>query len=181
MKKITLVMVLLLSFGLMTIGHSQNQRQPNRPARQFNRMERFQKAGLLKKLNLTDQQKEKIRSLRFDFQKKMIDLKADLQKSRLDLKELRQANSLSRNDVIAAVEKINKSRDAISLAVANHLMDVYEVLTPEQQKIWKEIAPRLGMMGRRSGMMRKHFGRMRSEAGMQGGRFRTMQNQMMWK
>ncbi len=181
MKKITLVLVVLLSFGLMTIGYSQNQRQPNRPARQMNRMERFQKANLLKKLNLTDQQKEKIQSLRFDFQKKMIDLKANLQKSRLDLKELRQGTSLNRNDVIAAVEKINKSRDAISLAVANHMMDMYEILTPEQQKVWKEIAPRLGMMGRHFGMMRNHWGMMGNRAGMQGGRFRTMQHQMMWK
>ncbi len=174
MKKRTLALVILLSFGLMTIGYSQNQMQMNGPGRQMNRMERTQKAGLIKKLNLTDQQKEKIRSFKFDFQKKMIDLKANLQKSRLDLKELREDNTINRKDVIAAVEKINNNRDAISLAVANHMMDVYEVLTPEQQKIWKEMAPRFGMM-------RKYGRMMRNRAGMTGERMRTMQHPMMWK
>ncbi len=101
-------------------------------------MHRF---DMLKKLNLTDQQKQKIADLRIDFQKKMVDLKAGLQKSKLDLKELRIKGNLNRNDVIASVEKINKNRDDIALAVANHLMDVYEVLTPEQQKIWQKNAP----------------------------------------
>ncbi len=98
----------------------------------------FQRQNLMKKLNLTDQQKAKIADLRVDFQKKMIDLKADLQKSRLDLKSLKMKDNLDRSDVTAAVERINKNTDAISLAVANHLMDVYQILTPEQQKIARQ-------------------------------------------
>ena len=103
----------------------------------------FQKMNFMKKLNLTDQQKEKIADLRISFQKQMIDLRADLQKSKLDLKALRLNDNLSRADVTAAVEKINKNRDAISLAVANHMMDVYEILTPDQRKIARQ---EMGMM-----------------------------------
>ena len=160
MKKITLAIVLVLSLCLTAIGYSQPARQDNKPGRPMMKMAGMQKMEIFKKLNLTDQQKGKIGDLKIAFQKKMIDLKADLQKSKLDLKELRQKSELNRNDVIAAVEKINKSRDAISIAVANHMMDVYEVLTPEQQKIWKENAPNFKMM------RRGH---------------RMMQHQMMWK
>ncbi len=113
---------------------------------------------LMKKLNLTDQQKEKISDLKISFQKKMVDLRADLKKDKLDLQGLKAKGDLNRDDVIASVEKINKSRDAISLAVANHLLDVYQVLTPEQQKIWKEQAPLFN--GMRQGMKRMMHKRM---------------------
>ncbi|MHB1688860.1 MAG: Spy/CpxP family protein refolding chaperone [Ignavibacteriaceae bacterium] len=92
----------------------------------------------LKKLNLTDQQKEKIADLRLAFQKNMIDLKANLAKDKLALKELRVKNDFTRSDVLGAVENINKAKNDISLAVANHMLDVYGILTPEQQKIAKE-------------------------------------------
>ncbi len=153
MKKITLAMVLILAFGFTAISYSQPAGTPAKPGKRMMMMNRMHKMDIFKKLNLTDQQKDKIRDLRNDFQKKMIDLKANLQKSRLDLKDLRQQSKLNRSDVIAAVEKINKDRDAISLAVANHMLDIYEVLTPEQQKIWKDNAPKFNMMKRHFKMM----------------------------
>ncbi len=127
------------------------------------------KADFLKKLKLTDQQKEKIANLKIDFQKKMVDLKADLQKDKLDLKELRIKGNFNRNDVIAAVEKINKSRDAMTVAMANHMLDIYEVLTPDQQKIaQKHFFNRMNERRDRCGMM------MRMRGGMHGGRAMMM-------
>ncbi len=90
---------------------------------------------LMAKLKLTDQQKEKIAGLRLDFQKNMIDLKANLAKSKLALKELTMKSDFARNDVLAAVGNINNAKDAIATAMANHMLDVYALLTPEQQKI----------------------------------------------
>ena len=114
------------------------------------------RAEILKKLNLTNEQKEKIATLKIAFQKKMVDLKANLQKDKLDLKSLRVQGDFNRNDVIASVEKINKSKNAIALAVANHMLDVYEVLTPEQQKIWKENSPMMNGRMHRGNMMMQH-------------------------
>jgi len=113
------------------------------------------KADLMKKLNLTPEQKQKIGDLKIDFQKKMIDLKADLQKSKLDLRELRSKNDLNRDDILAAVEKINKNRDAISIAVANHMVDIFQILTPDQQKIARENAPRFLKMHKHASMMNR--------------------------
>lgn len=93
---------------------------------------------LMAKLKLTPEQKEKIGGIRIAFQKSMIDLKANLAKDKLGLKELRLKDEINRNDVLDVVGTINKDRDAISLAVANHMMDVYDVLTPDQRKIAKE-------------------------------------------
>ena len=105
----------------------------------------------LTQLNLTDAQKDKINTLRDTHQKKMIDLRADLQKDQLTLKELRTRDNLTRDEVIAAVEKINKDKDAISLAMANHLYDVREILTPEQRKLIKDKFPGMMMKNHRSG------------------------------
>lgn len=88
-------------------------------------------------LNLTDAQKEKIKSLRSEHQNKMIDLKAELEKERVKGKEL-QTDNINRKDFLSHVEKMNSIRNKISTAQAEHRMDVYEQLTPEQKKMWND-------------------------------------------
>ncbi len=95
---------------------------------------------LLEKLKLTPEQKDKIAALKISFQSNMIDLRASLAKDKLALKELRIKSDFTRNDVLNEVEKMNKDRDAISVAFANHMLDIYALLTPEQQKIAKDAA-----------------------------------------
>lgn len=114
---------------------------------------------IFEKLNLTDAQKDQISKLKTDFQKKMIDMKSNLQKDMVDLKALRSKDDVTRNEVIASVEKVNKAKNEIALALANHLMDVREILTPEQRKIAKDFLP--GMMEgmRKHKMMEKCCGR----------------------
>ncbi len=162
MKNSIIALIVVVTFIASVIINAQPMPMKNKRPAQGMMMHRME---LMKKLNLTDQQKEKMADLRISFQKKMIDLKSDLQKSKLDLKELKAKSDFNRNDVIAAVEKINKSRDAISLAVANHLLDMYQILTPEQQKIWKEQAPLFKGMrqGMRQGTKRMFHHRMMNQ------------------
>ena len=98
----------------------------------------FFKHQMLEKLNLTDEQKAKIEDARLSNQSSMIDLRANLQKKMLALKELRVKGNLDRNAVIAAVKDINQAKNDIAIARANHLMDIYEILTPEQRKMLKD-------------------------------------------
>ena len=109
------------------------------------------------KLNLTDAQKDQIAKLRTDFQTKMVDLKANLQKDKIALKALRNKDDVTRNEVINAVEAMNKSKNAIALAWANHIMDIRDILTPEQRKIAKEHLSGMLMEMHRHGMKR-NFG-----------------------
>ena len=108
------------------------------------------------KLHLTDQQVSKIESLRSEHMKKMVDLKADLQKNMIDLKSIREKDNFTRADVISGVEKSNKIKNDMSLAKANHLMDIWETLTPEQKKLVKENPQWL--MGGKHPMMHKRMG-----------------------
>ncbi len=102
---------------------------------------------MFEKLNLTDDQKDKIEQLRLKNQEEMIDLRADMQKKRLAVKELQQKGNYSRSDYLNLVNDLNASRDKIALARANHRMDVYEILTDQQ----KEIFNHMPMMGDRHG------------------------------
>ncbi len=117
----------------------------------------IQHPEIMQELKLTDTQKDKLFSLRTEFQKKMVDLKAELQKNMISVRELRNSDNINRKEVLALTDKINDSRNKIAIARANHLMDMYEVLTPDQRAQLKKIKGkmhRMGKMKHRKEMMR---------------------------
>jgi Spy/CpxP family protein refolding chaperone len=108
------------------------------------------------KLHLTDQQVSKIESLRSEHMKKMIDLKAELKKNMIDLKSIREKDNFTRAEVISGVEKATKIKNDMALSKANHRMDIWETLTPEQKKMVKENPQWL--MGGKHPMMHRRMG-----------------------
>jgi Spy/CpxP family protein refolding chaperone len=92
----------------------------------------------MERLNLSEEQKAEFKAIHFKHQNEMIEANADLQKSELALQELKSNPDYSREDVLAAVAKINDSRANIELLKENHRMDIYEKLNPEQKKMWNE-------------------------------------------
>jgi Spy/CpxP family protein refolding chaperone len=128
--KIFSLVLIFAVIGLYTgVSYSQNR---NHPKKEFFRQQ------MMQKLNLTDEQKAKVEDARLNHQKQMIDLKANLEKKLLALKVLRVKGNLNRNDVIAAVNNINQAKNEIAVARANNMMDIYDILTPEQRKMWKD-------------------------------------------
>jgi Spy/CpxP family protein refolding chaperone len=141
----SLVVILTLAFFEMSPINAQTKESKDKTPKKgmMRHHEEF-----FKKLKLTDAQKEKIAQLKIDFRKKMVDLQADLKKSKLALGELRLKDDLKRDDVLSAVDNISKCKAAIATAFTNHLMDVYELLTPEQQKIARQEAMKFFAMDR---------------------------------
>lgn len=90
-------------------------------------------------LNLTDQQKIKLDELRIKHQEQMIDFRAELDKARLEMQKLRKSDKLNRSDVINQTKKMSSIINKIAEARANHMMDMYEMLTDEQRKIWNDL------------------------------------------
>ncbi len=116
---------------------------------------------MFEKLNLTDDQKAKIEDLQIQHQKAMIDLHADLQKKRLDMKELIHKGNFSRSDFLNITNEINAARDKIATARANHMMDIYSLLTDQQKKIFSEMPMMRGDRSRNmdgKGPMGRHPG-----------------------
>ncbi len=87
----------------------------------------------LKSLNLSEEQEAKLNSLRGIHQKNIIDLQADMQKTMIDKRELIGKGTIDRKKFLELEEKILSIKNKIAMAIANHKMDVYASLTPEQQ------------------------------------------------
>lgn len=92
----------------------------------------------MERLNLSEEQRNEFKTLHFKHQNQMIEAESDFQKNELALQELKSNPNYSREEVLAAVAKINESRSNIELLKENHRMDIYEKLSPEQKKIWNE-------------------------------------------
>ena len=114
---------------------------------------------MIKKLNLTDSQQEAIQDLRFNHKNEMIDLKADLEKKKLAMQELKSRGNYARDEFLSKVKSISNAKEKNALAMANHKMDVYELLTDEQRKIFNEMRdhPRHNMKKMKHKMMKKKF------------------------
>lgn len=90
------------------------------------------------KLNLTDAQKDQIENLRIKHQKDMVDLKAKLEKARIEMREVTGNGDFTRNEYLAAHNKLTKIREEVQLANTNHRMDVLEIMNKDQRKILSE-------------------------------------------
>ncbi len=162
MKKLSLIGGIILAVLIVTAVNFYPQKVDQHKGEQF-------RGRMLEKLNLTDEQKNKIENLRFKHQEEMIDLKADVQKKRLALKELQHSGNYSRADYLNMVKDLNSSRDKIATAMANHRMDVYELLNDQQKKIFNEMPMMRGPRGEGRCMMRDGK-RMMHKGGMMNGK-----------
>ena len=91
-------------------------------------------------LNLTEEQQTKVDELKFAHQKEMIDLKANLEKKELDITELKSKGNYTRDEYLNKVNEIISARNKIALSVANHHMDVYQLLDENQKKEWNKMS-----------------------------------------
>ena len=133
MKKLMFILSTILLFSFINPGDGFAQSKQKLYGKNF-------KENMIEKLNLSSEQKDKISELRTKHQKEMVDLRAELQKKMIDKRELRNSD-LTRSELLSSVNGINGIKNQIAIARANHQMDVYELLTPEQRKIWQEHEP----------------------------------------
>jgi hypothetical protein len=96
------------------------------------------------KLNLTEEQQEKVDALKFDHQKEMIDLKANLEKKEIEMAELKNKGNYTRGEFLNKVNEIISARNEIALSLANHQMDVYQLLDENQKKEWNKFSGEFG-------------------------------------
>ncbi len=128
--------------------------RPNRPERMEGRM--------MDHLKLTDEQRPKFQKLHSDMMKKQIALRADLQTRRVELADLLNADNPDKTNIDAKLTEISKLRGDLTINHADFWFAVNKILTPEQQKVWKDHA-RAALSGDREGVGMGH-GRMHSLA-----------------
>jgi Spy/CpxP family protein refolding chaperone len=124
MKRITeIVIIALLTLGIQAFSQPSDGKDYNR---------------IIKKLNLTKEQKKDISKIKMDLEKQLIAQKAKMETARLELHEIFKEDSPDKSDI----EK--KLNDIADLEVQTHMIrvdswfSVNRMLTPEQQIIWKK-------------------------------------------
>jgi Spy/CpxP family protein refolding chaperone len=132
---------------------------------------RQHRESIFKMLNLTDQQRTEIDKLRSAMQKSMIDNRAKIQEARVDLRGLFRADKPDRAAIEKKVSEISDLQLKAKMALIDHLFSIRNLLTPDQQKIWKEHMEEQGLgggmfEGRRGGMRGGRMGGMRNPSGM---------------
>ena len=96
-------------------------------------------AEMGKQLNLTQDQTDKLRTLRADMQKQMVDLRDRMEKAARKQAELVSATTPDEAAVMKAVDDTGAARTAIAKVQVRHLLDVMKVLTPDQQQKLKDM------------------------------------------
>lgn len=108
---------------------------------------------MMETLKLTDDQQKQFDKLRADFQKERIGMRSTLQQLRIDLRELYRAGTPDKGKIDATINEIGKQQTEMKLKQNDHWFRINKILTPEQQKIWREHRGRNDGLGGKDGRM----------------------------
>ena len=127
--------------------------------------------------DMTPEQMDKVDAMRVAHMKTVMPIRTDIQVAEVELDALWRAEKLDAKKIVAKVNEIGGLRQKLELAMVNHRIDMYNLMTPDQQKAMRKMHMGRGMMGKGMGrgmrrMMRGQMGGcpMGDEGcGMQGG------------
>jgi Spy/CpxP family protein refolding chaperone len=105
-------------------------------------------AHVKEQLGLSERQEARFREIRESRQRDSIRRRADVQVARLDLRRLLESPTLDRKAVDAKVKEISDLHAAGFRARVDTMLEMREVLTPEQLKKWQDLRPERGRPGR---------------------------------
>jgi Spy/CpxP family protein refolding chaperone len=112
--------------------------------------------------DMTPEQMDKMDAMRVAQMKTVLPIRTDIQVAEIELDALWRADKLDAKKIIAKVSEIGNLRQKLELAMVNHRIDMYNLMTPDQQKAMRKMH-----MGRGRGMM--HGKGMGMGRGMKGG------------
>lgn len=113
--------------------------------------------GMMEKLKLTYDQSQQLGKLHSELEKKQIAVRAKIQTLRVDVRDAFGDDKPDRAKIESKINEITKLQGEMKTSHLALWFDVNKILTPEQQKIWKEapmMMQREGAPGMRRGMHR---------------------------
>ncbi len=159
----------LCSVFVLTSAFSQNTQRPNLGPRH---------ARIVENLKLSDSQKKDFETVNSDFAKKRVEQQAKVKVAGIELHSLLQSDNPDRSAIEKKINEISDLQAQNRMLRVDHWFAVNKILTPDQQKIWKEVLERpmrgrcAGRMGRMNGagtMMQRGGMRMQHNGPMPGG------------
>ncbi|MDH3268639.1 MAG: Spy/CpxP family protein refolding chaperone [Ignavibacteria bacterium] len=126
----TILTALLISGNLF----SQEYRQENRVRDGMKNKDRIQE-----KLNLSDEQTDKIEELKLNHKNEMIGLVAEIEKKEVELEQLKSSINFSREAYLNKINEIISEKNKLEITKANHQMDIYQLLDDNQKQEWNKM------------------------------------------
>jgi Spy/CpxP family protein refolding chaperone len=99
---------------------------------------RHRRMDMMRELDLSKDQREKVEALRERQERSTIRMRADLQTSRLDLKRLMRAERPDRMAINRQIDRLAQQRADMQKARVGMMLDMRGLLTPEQQERARE-------------------------------------------
>jgi Spy/CpxP family protein refolding chaperone len=118
----------------------------------------FDGGRIIEELKLTSEQEKQFGKLESEMQKAQIDLRSQMQSMRIDLRDLFREDNPDQRKIESKLDEIDKLQTKTRKNHLDFWFNVNRMLTPDQQKIWKQHRMMMG-----EGM------RMRDGHGMRGG------------
>jgi len=100
---------------------------------------------MIQELDLTEEQQDQMKDLRYAHGKTMIDLRGNMKSAQLDLRKLKTDDEPNKKKIYAQIDQVGKARTAMDKAQVDHQLEVRKVLTEDQYKIF------MNKMSRRDG------------------------------
>ncbi len=150
-KGILTSIVLVVVIALFSLGFTNAQEQKGRkPMGRVN--------GIIKQLKPTPEQLNQMEKMKSDLEKQQVQTRAKMQTAGIELRDLLSAAEPNKEAVMKKLDEVAKYRVEMVKNRIEQWFAVNKILTPEQQKIWKEALknpPREHMKpGTMHGMMR---------------------------
>jgi len=152
MRKLWPYLAIAVILGFTTQAFSQPARRPcfregyrKRKAQPMpRRFERGRQAfgfflGLREKLGLTDEQIDKLKSIKLEHEKAAIKTESELKLKRLELRELMQAEEPDESAVKVKIEEIGELKTQLAMNKIDGGLEARKVLTEKQLKKLKEL------------------------------------------
>lgn len=105
------------------------------------------------KIDLTDQQRDRLKEMQTEFQMGQIDRRAELQKAQMRLRNLKRDTDAAEGDVFRAIDEVSRLKVDMQKTRYQHQQQVKSVLTDEQIDKLEELRQTrregMGQQGRR--------------------------------
>ena len=117
----------------------------------------FDGKQMFDRLNLKEEQRSQVEKLRSEMMKSQIAARAKIQTMRIDLKEQFRSEAPDRAAIEKMLGDIGTLQTDMKLHATAFWFGVYKILTPEQQKIWRQHALQFAEDPMRHPAFRRHM------------------------
>ncbi len=135
MRSYMLSLLMAMLVGGVALFAQEDEQGPPMPRHEGH----FSRPAMMAKLKLTDDQKSQMKNIKFETSKKEIELRSHVALSRLELGRLIMSDTPDKTAIEKKMSEVAANEVSLKMNKLNGWFQANAALTPEQQKIWREV------------------------------------------